>query len=81
MRSIPCFSPSIQDNFYLPRTKTLPPRSLERAVWPFVDEWLAWFDSYANSNDGAAPSLTFTRTKTRTMRTVEIWPPRAFYVY
>jgi hypothetical protein len=56
-------------------------------VWPFVDEWPAWFDSYANSNDGAAPtlslrmSLTFTRTKTRTMQTVEIWPPRAFYVY
>lgn len=25
--------------------------------------------------------LTFARTKTRTRRTVEIWPPRAFYVY
>jgi hypothetical protein len=20
-------------------------------VWPFVDEWLAWFDSYANGGD------------------------------
>jgi hypothetical protein len=47
MRSMAGFSPSIQGNFYLPRAKTLPPRSLEQAVWPFVDEWLAWFDSYA----------------------------------
>jgi hypothetical protein len=23
----------------------LPPQSLERAVWPFVDEWLEWFDA------------------------------------
>jgi hypothetical protein len=42
------FSPSIQGNFYLPRAKTLPPPALEQAVWPFVDEWLAWFDASAN---------------------------------
>ena len=53
MRSIAGFSPSIQGNFYLPWAKTLRPRSLEQAVWPFVNEWLVWFDSYANSNDGA----------------------------
>jgi len=29
MRSMTGFSPSIQGNFYLPRAKTLPPRSLE----------------------------------------------------
>jgi len=52
MRSMAGFSPSIQANFYLPRAKTLPPQSLEQAVWPLVDEWLAWFDSHANSNDG-----------------------------
>jgi hypothetical protein len=34
--------------FFLPRARTLPPRSLEQAVWPFVDEWLAWFDSAAD---------------------------------
>jgi hypothetical protein len=33
--------------------KTLTPQSLEQAVWLFVDEWLAWFDSYAKGNDGA----------------------------
>src|SRR5271155_2579030 len=53
MRSMAGFSPSIQGNFYLPRAKTLPPRSLEQAVWPFIDEWLAWFYSYANNNNGA----------------------------
>jgi hypothetical protein len=45
------FSPSIQGNFYLSQAKTLPPQSLEQAVWLFVDKWLAWFDSYANSGD------------------------------
>jgi hypothetical protein len=45
------FSPLVQGNFYLPRAKTLPPQSLEQAVWPFVGEWLAWFDSYANGDD------------------------------
>ena len=52
IRSMAGFSPSIQGNFYLPRAKTLPPRSLEQAVWPFVDEWLTWFDSYADGGGG-----------------------------
>jgi hypothetical protein len=52
MRSMAGFSPSIQGNFYLSQAKTLPPQSLEQAVWPFVDKWRAWFDSYANSGDG-----------------------------
>jgi len=30
----------------------LPPRSLEQAVWPWVDEWLAWFDSNAEAGSG-----------------------------
>jgi hypothetical protein len=46
IRSMAGFSPSAQGSFYLPRAKVLPPRSLEQAVWPFIDEWLAWFDSY-----------------------------------
>jgi hypothetical protein len=45
MRSMAGFNPSVQGNFYLPRARILPPRSLEQAVWPFVDEWLAWFDA------------------------------------
>jgi hypothetical protein len=52
MRSMTSFSPSIQGNIYLPRAKTLPPQLLEQAVWPFVDEWLTWFDAYANGGDG-----------------------------
>ena len=52
MRTMAGFSPSIQGSFYLLWAKTLPPQLLEQAVWPFADEWLAWFDSYANSNDG-----------------------------
>jgi hypothetical protein len=51
MRSMAGFSPSIQGNFYQARAKTLPPQSLEQVVWPFVDEWLTWFDSYANSGE------------------------------
>ena len=47
MWSMAGFSPSIQGNFYLLRAKTLPPQSLEQAVWPFVDEWLMWFVSGA----------------------------------
>jgi Centromere DNA-binding protein complex CBF3 subunit, domain 2/Transcriptional activator of glycolytic enzymes len=45
VRGMAGFSPSVQGNFYLPRAKVLPPRSLEQALWPWVDEWLAWFDS------------------------------------
>ena len=44
MRAMAGFNPSAQGNFYLPRAKVMPPRSLERAVWPWVDEWLAWFE-------------------------------------
>ena len=51
MRSMVGFSPSTPGNFFLPRAKTLPPQSLEQAVWPFVDEWLAWFDADANGAD------------------------------
>jgi len=47
IRSMAGFSPSDQGNFYLPRAKVMPPPSLEHAVWPFVDEWLAWFESHA----------------------------------
>jgi len=49
MQSMAGFTPSVQGNFYLPRAKVLPSRSLEQAVWPWVDEWLAWFDSNAEA--------------------------------
>ena len=48
------FSPSVQGNFYLPRSKVLPPWSLEQAVWTLVNEWLAWFDSESEDDSGEA---------------------------
>ena len=48
VRGMAGFSPSIKGNFYLPRAKELPPRSLEQAIWPFIDKWLIWFDSHTN---------------------------------
>jgi hypothetical protein len=45
VRSMAGFDPSAKGNYYLPRAKILPPRSLEMAVWPWVDTWLAWFES------------------------------------
>jgi hypothetical protein len=32
-------------NYYLPRAKIPPPESLIQALWPWVDKWLAWFNS------------------------------------
>jgi hypothetical protein len=43
--------------------RTLPPQSLDQAVWPFVDELLAWFDSYANSTDGGGRGAEDDRVK------------------
>src|SRR5262249_1999012 len=51
MRSMAGFSASVQGNFFLPRARVVPPRSLEQAVWPFVDESLAWFDSGVADDD------------------------------
>jgi hypothetical protein len=39
----------IKGNYYLPRAKTLPLKSLIQAVWPWVDEWLDWFRSFNNN--------------------------------
>jgi hypothetical protein len=50
IRSMAGFNPSVQGNFYLPRAKVLPPQSLEQAVWPFVDEWISWFDSHVDAD-------------------------------
>ena len=44
VRAIAGFEPSVRGNYYLPRAKILPPPSLAGAVWPWVDQWLQWFD-------------------------------------
>jgi hypothetical protein len=48
MRSMADLPPSLQGIFFLPWARILPPRSFEQAVWPFINEWLAWFDSAAD---------------------------------
>ena len=37
------FKPTPGD-FYIPRAKVQLPESLVRAVWPWIDQWLSWFD-------------------------------------
>ena len=46
VRAMAGFDSRTVGNFYLPRAKVAPPRSLEQAVWPWVDDWLQWFESY-----------------------------------
>jgi Centromere DNA-binding protein complex CBF3 subunit, domain 2/Transcriptional activator of glycolytic enzymes len=45
VRSMAGFPPEPQGNFYLPRAKILPPSSLLRTLWPWIDEWQHWFAS------------------------------------
>lgn len=35
-------------NYYIPRARVPVPESLERVVWPWVDDWLRWFNGYDN---------------------------------
>jgi hypothetical protein len=59
-----------------------PPQSLEWAVWPFVDEWLEWFDA-GTASTPAARRLRLQRQTTQAMRglTAVTLPSRASYVY
>lgn len=43
IRGMADFDPNKPGNYYLPRAKILPPQSLVRSLWPWVDQWLAWF--------------------------------------
>jgi hypothetical protein len=45
------FQPNIIRNYYLPQAKIQPPDSLVRALWPWVDQWLAWFQSNDPANE------------------------------
>lgn len=54
IRAMAGFNPSAQGNFYLPRAKVMPPRSLERTLWPWVDEWLEWFEWHTDNEAAAA---------------------------
>ncbi|KAJ5605348.1 short-chain dehydrogenase [Penicillium lagena] len=45
------FQPEAIGNYYLPRAKIQPPDSLVRALWPWIDQWLAWFNSNDPTNE------------------------------
>lgn len=53
LRTLAGFNPEDQGNYYLPRASVDPPESLVRALWPWVDSWLSWFngDSLAQGID------------------------------
>jgi Centromere DNA-binding protein complex CBF3 subunit, domain 2 len=53
IRGMADFNPNKPGDYYLPRAKILPPQSLVRSLWPWVDQWLAWF-AQGQGND--APS-------------------------
>lgn len=50
LRSMAGFQPDAIGNYYLPRAKIQPPDSLVRALWPWIDQWLAWFQSNDPTN-------------------------------
>ena len=43
VRSTAGFRPTQHGDYYLPRAKVQPPASLVRSLWPWVDQWRAWF--------------------------------------
>uniref|UniRef100_A0A093XJK8 High-osmolarity-induced transcription protein 1 n=1 Tax=Talaromyces marneffei PM1 TaxID=1077442 RepID=A0A093XJK8_TALMA len=43
LRTMAGFRPGDHKNYYLPRATITPPESLVRALWPWVDAWLIWF--------------------------------------
>ena len=50
VRSMAGFTP-LAGNFYLPRAKVQPPPSLIDAVWPWVDQWLAWLKAHTGPSE------------------------------
>jgi hypothetical protein len=54
VRSMAGFDPSRPGNYFVPRTKVQPPRSLAASLWPWVDEWQAWFAAHATPDAAAA---------------------------
>jgi hypothetical protein len=50
LRSMAGFQPDAIGNYYLPRAKIQPPDSLVRALWPWIDQWLTWFQSDDSTN-------------------------------
>ena len=51
VRGMAGFEPQAQGNYYLPRAKVEPSPELQQAVWPWVDKWMTWFQSYESADD------------------------------
>ncbi|KAJ5567222.1 short-chain dehydrogenase [Penicillium sp. DV-2018c] len=58
LRSMAGFQPDAIGNYHLPRAKVQPPESLVRALWPWIDQWLAWFQSNDPTNEPPSGSST-----------------------
>jgi hypothetical protein len=43
------FAPNGRGDYFIPRAQVVPPDTLVRRIWPWVDEWIGWFQQ--NEND------------------------------
>ena len=44
VRAAAGFDPSLQGSYYLPRAAVQPPESLVHDIWPWVDDWMEWYE-------------------------------------
>jgi hypothetical protein len=44
VRAAAGFDPNLQGSYHLPRAAVQPPESLVRDLWPWVDEWMDWYE-------------------------------------
>ena len=51
VRSMAGFEPHKQGNYFLKRAQVQPPASLLRAIWPWVEDWQAWFNCHLQKQD------------------------------
>ncbi|KAJ5142583.1 short-chain dehydrogenase [Penicillium bovifimosum] len=58
LRSMAGHQPDAIGNYRLPWAKVQPPDSLIRALWPWIDQWLAWFQSNDPTNEPPSGSTT-----------------------
>ena len=57
VRAMAGFPPNEAGNYFLPRAQVKPPPSLVRAIWPWVDQWLAWFSKDSEPSPYGPPPL------------------------
>jgi hypothetical protein len=49
VRAAAGFPSSGRGDYFIPRAQVLPPDSLVRKIWPWVDEWIIWFQQNENN--------------------------------